>query len=73
MYDLMQVIWLKKPVDIVIFADKEERIVSDKFVSKASNSLIIGEKHKVAKYTICDGEVVYRLIQKKRISLRLVL
>lgn len=49
------------PADIVIFADKEERIVSDKFASKASNSPFIGEKLQgVVKYTICDGEVVYQ-------------
>jgi dihydroorotase len=49
------------PADIVIFADKEERVVSDHFASKASNSPFIGEKLQgVVKYTICDGEVVYQ-------------
>ena len=49
------------PADIVIFADKEERIVSDHFASKASNSPFIGEKLQgVVKYTICDGKIVYQ-------------
>lgn len=49
------------PADIVIFADKEDRVVSDQFASKASNSPFIGETLKgVVKYTICDGKVVYQ-------------
>ncbi|WP_205401391.1 dihydroorotase [Streptococcus lutetiensis] len=49
------------PADIVIFADKEERVVSDHFASKASNSPFIGEKLQgVVKYTICDGNIVYK-------------
>jgi dihydroorotase len=49
------------PADIVIFSDEEEREVSDKFSSKASNSPFIGEKLKgVVKYTISDGEIVYQ-------------
>lgn len=49
------------PADIVIFADKEERFVSEHFASKASNSPFIGEKLQgVVKYTICDGQVVYQ-------------
>jgi len=49
------------PADIVIFADKEERIVSDHFASKASNSPFIGEKLQgIVKYTICDGKIVYQ-------------
>ena len=49
------------PADIVIFADREDRIVSDQFVSKASNSPFIGESLKgVVKYTICDGQIIYQ-------------
>lgn len=49
------------PADLVIFADKEERVVSDHFASKASNSPFIGDKlFGVVKYTICDGNVVYQ-------------
>ncbi|MCO4555342.1 dihydroorotase [Streptococcus infantarius subsp. infantarius] len=49
------------PADIVIFTDKEERVVSDHFASKASNSPFIGEKLQgVVKYTICDGNIVYK-------------
>lgn len=49
------------PADIVIFADKEERVVSENFASKASNSPFIGEKLQgVVKYTICDGEIIYQ-------------
>lgn len=49
------------PADIVIFADKEERVVSDHFASKALNSPFIGEKLQgVVKYTICDGNIVYK-------------
>ena len=49
------------PADIVIFADKEERIVSEHFASKASNSPFIGETLQgVVKYTICEGQIVYK-------------
>ncbi|AWN61889.1 dihydroorotase [Streptococcus sobrinus] len=49
------------PADIVIFADREDRIVSDQFASKASNSPFIGESLKgVVKYTICDGQIIYQ-------------
>ncbi len=49
------------PADILIFADKEDRLVSDQFASKASNSPFIGEKLKgVVKYTICDGRIIYQ-------------
>ncbi|MFC3931764.1 dihydroorotase [Streptococcus dentapri] len=49
------------PADIVIFADKEDRIVSENFASKAANSPFIGEKLKgVVKYTISDGQIVYQ-------------
>ena len=49
------------PADILIFADKEDCLVSDQFASKASNSPFIGEKLKgVVKYTICDGRIIYQ-------------
>ncbi|MGT2801169.1 dihydroorotase [Streptococcus henryi] len=49
------------PADIVIFADEEERVVSEDFASKASNSPFIGEKLKgVVKYTISNGRIVYQ-------------
>ncbi|AWN21053.1 dihydroorotase [Streptococcus sobrinus] len=49
------------PADIIIFADREDRIVSDQFASKASNSPFIGESLKgVVKYTICDGQIIYQ-------------
>lgn len=49
------------PADIVIFADREDRIISDQFASKASNSPFIGESLKgVVKYTICDGQIIYQ-------------
>ncbi|MEN4364163.1 amidohydrolase family protein, partial [Streptococcus pyogenes] len=48
------------PADLVIFADKQERLITENFASKASNSPFIGNKLKgVVKYTIADGEVVY--------------
>lgn len=48
------------PADLVIFADKQERLIAENFASKASNSPFIGNKLKgVVKYTIADGEVVY--------------
>lgn len=49
------------PADLVIFSDTEERIISENFHSKASNSPFIGDRLKgVVKYTICDGEIVYQ-------------
>ncbi|MEX2803915.1 dihydroorotase [Streptococcus sp. H31] len=49
------------PADIVIFSDQEERTVTDKFASKASNSPFIGEKLiGTVKYTICAGQLIYR-------------
>ncbi|MCS4487713.1 dihydroorotase [Streptococcus sciuri] len=49
------------PADLVIFADKEERIVTSQFASKAANSPFIGESLKgVVKYTVADGVVVYQ-------------
>lgn len=49
------------PADITIFADKEKRVVSNQFHSKAANSPFIGDELVgVVKYTICDGEIVYQ-------------
>ena len=49
------------PADLVIFADKEDRLVSNHFASKAANSPFIGETLKgQVKYTICSGEVIYQ-------------
>ncbi|KXT76485.1 dihydroorotase [Streptococcus sp. DD12] len=49
------------PADLVIFADKEKRVVSEHFASKASNSPFIGEELTgVVKMTIADGEIVYQ-------------
>ncbi len=49
------------PADLVIFADKEDRIVSENFASKASNSPFVGESLKGdVKVTIADGKVVYQ-------------
>ena len=49
------------PADVVIFADKEDRLISEKFASKAANSPFIGETLKgQVKYTICGGEIVYQ-------------
>ncbi|MCP1639234.1 dihydroorotase [Streptococcus gallinaceus] len=49
------------PADITVFADKEKRIVSDQFHSKAANSPFIGDELVgVVKYTICNGEIVYQ-------------
>ncbi|GAA0057844.1 dihydroorotase [Streptococcus canis] len=48
------------PADLVIFSAKEDRIITDQFASKATNSPFVGEKLKgIVKYTIADGEVVY--------------
>ncbi|MBM7641792.1 dihydroorotase [Streptococcus loxodontisalivarius] len=49
------------PADLVIFADKEERLVSEDFKSKAANSPFVGESLKgQVKYTICDGKIVFQ-------------
>ncbi|MGT2925095.1 dihydroorotase [Streptococcus caviae] len=49
------------PADLVIFADKEDRLISENFASKAANSPFIGEKVKgQVKYTICGGQIVYQ-------------
>lgn len=49
------------PADIVIFDDKQERIVSDQFASKAANSPFVGESLQgVVRYTIARGELVYQ-------------
>lgn len=49
------------PADIVIFSNTEDRVISEHFHSKASNSPFIGDILKgVVKYTICDGEIVYQ-------------
>lgn len=49
------------PADIVIFDPDASRIVGSDFVSKASNSPFIGESLKgQVKYTICQGNIVYR-------------
>ncbi|MBM7635999.1 dihydroorotase [Streptococcus saliviloxodontae] len=51
----------KGPADFVIFADQEERVVSEVFQSKAANSPFIGESLKGdVKYTICDGKIVFQ-------------
>ena len=49
------------PADIVIFDPTADRLVSDHFASKATNSPFVGEslKGQVA-YTICQGKIVYQ-------------
>ncbi|MGT2957794.1 dihydroorotase [Streptococcus bovimastitidis] len=49
------------PADLVIFDPKADRLISEDFASKASNSPFIGEtlKGKVV-YTIADGQIVYQ-------------
>ncbi|MGT2910919.1 dihydroorotase [Streptococcus cameli] len=50
------------PADLVIFDPNEERTVSATFASKASNSPFVGDVMKgVIHYTICKGEVVYKV------------
>ncbi|MGT2947766.1 dihydroorotase [Streptococcus devriesei] len=50
------------PADVVIFADKEDRLIGEKFASKAANSPFIGETVKgQVKYTICGGQIVYQV------------
>ncbi|EHJ57114.1 dihydroorotase [Streptococcus urinalis FB127-CNA-2] len=49
------------PADLVIFSDKEKRVITKNFNSKASNSPFIGEELSgVIKYTICNGKIVYK-------------
>ncbi|EHJ51730.1 dihydroorotase [Streptococcus macacae] len=49
------------PADILIFEDQKERVISNQFVSKASNSPFIGTALKgQVRYTICDGQIVYQ-------------
>lgn len=49
------------PADIVIFDPDASRVVGSDFASKASNSPFIGENLKgQVKYTICQGNIVYR-------------
>jgi len=49
------------PADITIFDDKADRIVDTHFASKAANSPFIGETLKgQVKYTICNGQIVYK-------------
>ena len=49
------------PADITIFDDKAVRIVDSHFASKAANSPFIGESLKgQVKYTICNGQIVYK-------------
>lgn len=48
------------PADLVIFAEKEARVVSANFASKSANSPFIGETLQgVVKYTIASGHIVY--------------
>ncbi|MET3634020.1 dihydroorotase [Streptococcus porcorum] len=49
------------PADIVIFDPDASRVVGSDFASKAGNSPFIGESLKgQVKYTICQGNIVYR-------------
>ena len=49
------------PADITIFDDKADRIVVQHLASKAANSPFIGESLKgQVKYTICNGQIVYK-------------
>ena len=49
------------PADLTIFDPEENRLVTDHFASKAANSPFVGEKLKgQVKFTICDGEVVFK-------------
>ncbi len=51
----------KGPADLVIFSEKEERLITEQFASKSSNSPFVGETLQgVVKYTIADGEVIYQ-------------
>ena len=53
-----------KIADLVIFNPDEEWEVTENFVSKASNSPFIGQKlYGKIKYTICNGNVVYKDLQ----------
>ncbi|MGT2846812.1 dihydroorotase [Streptococcus massiliensis] len=49
------------PADLTIFDATADRLVDNHFASKAANSPFVGEKLKgQVKYTICDGEIVFR-------------
>ena len=49
------------PADLTIFDPAADRLVTDHFASKAANSPFVGEKLKgQVKFTICDGEVVFK-------------
>lgn len=49
------------PADLTIFDATADRVVSGEFASKAANSPFVGEKLKgQVKYTICEGQVVYK-------------
>ncbi|EGJ38632.1 dihydroorotase [Streptococcus sanguinis SK49] len=49
------------PADLTIFDPEADRLVTDHFASKAANSPFVGEKLKgQVKFTICDGEVVFK-------------
>ena len=51
---------LDGPADLTIFDPEADRLVTDHFVSKATNSPFVGEKLKgQVKFTICDGDVVF--------------
>ncbi|MFC3927397.1 dihydroorotase [Streptococcus caprae] len=48
------------PADLVIFHPEQDRLVTENFQSKASNSPFVGETLKgVVKYTIARGKIVY--------------
>lgn len=50
-----------KKADLVIFDDKEEYVVPNKFKSKAVNTPFIGQKlFGKVKYTLCNGNIVYK-------------
>ena len=50
-----------KKADLVIFNDKEEYVVPNKFKSKAVNTPFIGQKlFGKVKYTLCNGNIVYK-------------
>lgn len=49
------------PADVVIFSPDSERLITEDFQSKASNSPFVGETLKAkVHYTICDGKIVYQ-------------
>lgn len=50
------------PADLLIFDDQADRLVGQDFASKAANSPFIGEQLKgLVKYTICQGQIVYKV------------